>query len=83
MKRNAGTQQAITSHDLHLLAGIIEASASEGMHSFDQYLLELLRSGRVTEAAARHAATNWNRLEMEMRGYARQMPGILKRDADR
>ena len=83
MKRNAGTQQAISSNDLHLLTGIMEASASEGMHSFDQYLLHLLRNGRVTEEAARHAATNWNRLEMEMRGYARQMPGILKRDADR
>ncbi|MBE7499234.1 MAG: Flp pilus assembly complex ATPase component TadA [Verrucomicrobiales bacterium] len=83
MKRNAGTQEAISTNDLRLLAGIIEASASEGMHSFDQHLLHLLQDGRVTEAAARHAASNWNRLQMEMRGYARQMPGILKRDSDR
>ncbi len=83
MKRNAGTQQAISSNDINLLAGIIEASASEGMHSFDQHLLELLRNGRVTEATAQHAATNWNRLEMEMHGYAPHLPGILKRDSDR
>ena len=83
MKRNPGTQEAISTNDLNLLAGIIEASASEGMHSFDQYLLRLLQNGRVTEVAARHAASNWNRLMMEMHGYARPVPGILKPDSDR
>jgi twitching motility protein PilT len=81
MRRNAGALEAIARNDLPMLAGIIQASRSEGMHSFDQYLLELLRGGYVTEETARHFATNWNKLEMEMRGYAAPEPGILRPDA--
>jgi len=40
-RRNAGIAKAIRTNDLELLAGIIEASVNEGMHTFDQYLLEL------------------------------------------
>jgi twitching motility protein PilT len=83
MKRNAGTQDAIARNDLRLLTGHIEASLNEGMHSFDQYLMQLLKAGFVTLETARHYAVNWNRVEMESHGFAPEMPGILKPDPER
>jgi twitching motility protein PilU len=83
MKRNSGTQEAIVRNDLHLLTGHIEASLNEGMHSFDQYLMELLKNGFVTLETAKHYAVNWNRVEMESHGFAPASPGILKPDPDR
>lgn len=50
MRRTAATQEAIARNDLHLLTGIIEASAGEGMHSFDQHLRQLLEQQLVTRA---------------------------------
>lgn len=83
MRRNTGTQEAIARNDLHLLTGHIEASLNDGMHSFDQYLMQLLKGGYVTLETARHYAVNWNRVEMESHGFAPAMPGILKPDPDR
>jgi Tfp pilus assembly pilus retraction ATPase PilT len=83
MRRNAGTQDAIARNDLHLLTGHIEASLHEGMHSFDQYLMQLLKDGFVALETARHYAVNWNRVEMESHGFAPTMPGILKPDPER
>ncbi len=83
MRRNAATQEAIARNDLQLLSGIIEASLNEGMQSFDQHLLELLKRGEVTLETAKYYAVNWNRLEMEMHGYTSPMPGILKPDPQR
>ncbi len=82
MKRNAGTQEAIARNDLHLLTGHIEASLHEGMHTFDQYLMQLLKGGFVTSQTAQHYAVNWNRMEMEGRGFAPATPGILKPDPE-
>jgi pilus retraction protein PilT len=83
MRRTAATQDAIARNDLNLLTGIIEASMSEGMHSFDQHLLQHLKRECVTEETARYYAVNWNRLDMEMHGYAPSGSGILKRDSER
>ena len=83
MKRNAGTQDAIARNDLRLLTGHIEASFNEGMHSFDQYLMQLVKSEYVTMETARHYALNWNRVEMQSNGFAPAMPGILKPDPER
>lgn len=83
MRRNTATHDAIARNDPHLLTGVIEACANEGMHSFDQHLLQLLKSGRVTVDVAKYYAVNWNRLDMEMHGYAHSLPGILKPDVDR
>ena len=83
MRRNAGTQDAIARNDLRLLTSIIEASVNEGMHSSDQHLMQLLKNRCVTPETARYYAVNWNRLEMEMRGYSSSMPGILKPDIER
>jgi twitching motility protein PilT len=83
MKRNSGTQDAIARNDLHLLTGHIEASFNEGMHSFDQYLMQLLKSDYVTLETAKHYAINWSKVEMESHGFAPAMPGILKPDPER
>lgn len=79
MKRDAGVQAAIQSNDLHLLAGIIEAAVGQGMHSFDQYLVELLAERIISEETARHYAVNRHRLEMMLRGIITTVP-ILEPD---
>jgi twitching motility protein PilT len=78
MKRNVGIQDCIARNDLVLLAGHIEAAVNEGMHSFDQYLMQLLQNKYVTEDTARHYANNWNMVEMEMHGFIPSTSGILK-----
>ncbi|MDR3458648.1 MAG: PilT/PilU family type 4a pilus ATPase [Verrucomicrobiae bacterium] len=83
MKRNLGIQEAIARNDLHLLGGHIESSLHEGMHSFDQYLMQLRKSGRVSLETAMHYANNWNKVEMESHGFVPAMPGILKPDAEK
>jgi Tfp pilus assembly pilus retraction ATPase PilT len=83
MKRNLGIQDAIVRNDLRLLSGHIEASLNEGMHSFDQYLMQLRKSGRITLETAMHYANNWNKVEMEDHGFVPSMPGILKPDPEK
>lgn len=68
MKRDKGVEGAIQTNDLHLLTGIVEASVGQGMHSFDQYLTELLAAGHITEETARQYAANKHRLDMVLRG---------------
>jgi len=82
MRRNVGTQDAVARNDLALLASNIEASVNEGMHSFDQYLMLLLKNEYVTLETARHYAVNWNRVDMESHGFAPATPGILKPDPE-
>ena len=79
MKRDKGVQDAIQTNDLHLLGGIVEAAVVQGMHSFDQYLIELLAAGQIGEETARHYATNKHRLDMVLRGIVTNS-GILKPD---
>lgn len=83
MKRNVGTQDAVARNDLALLATNIEASVNEGMHSFDQYLMQLFKFKFVSLDTARHYANNWSRVEMEMHGFATSSGGLLKPDAER
>jgi twitching motility protein PilT len=78
MKRNVGIQDCIARNDMLLLAGHIEAAVNEGMHSFDQYLMQLLQSKYVTEDTARHYANNWSMVEMELHGFIPSSSGILK-----
>ena len=78
MKRNIGIQDCIVRNDMSLLAGNIEAANGEGMHSFDQYLMQLLKGQYVTEDVARHYANNWAMVEMEMHGFVPSTSGILK-----
>jgi len=82
MKRNLGIEEAIAHNDLHLLNGQIECSLHEGMHTFDQYLFQLYQSRRITLETAKHYAVNWNKVEMESRGFVPAMPGILKPDPE-
>ncbi len=79
MKRDSGVQEAIQSNDLRLLTGIIEVSVTQGMHTFDQYLLELLAAGIITEDVARHYAVNKHQLNLNLRGIVTNT-GILRPD---
>lgn len=82
MRRDAGVAEAIRENQPHLLQGIIEASNHVGMHSFDQYLQELLAAGVVSEEVARSHAVNRHRLELALRGIRTSAP-ILERDHNR
>ena len=79
MKRDTGVQEAIQTNNLHLLHGIVEAAVGQGMHSFDQYIIELLAAGRITEEVARHFSVNKHRLDMVLRGIVTNV-SILRRD---
>jgi twitching motility protein PilT len=82
LRRDAGVQEAIQTNNLHLLTGIMEVSLNQGMHTFDQYLLELLAEGVISEGTARHYATNKHRLDMALRGILTHTP-ILEPDPER
>jgi twitching motility protein PilT len=79
MKRDKGTQEAIQLNNLHLLLGVVEAAVGQGMHSMDQYLIELLAAGRISQEIARHYSTNKHRLDMVLRGIVTNV-SILKPD---
>jgi twitching motility protein PilT len=82
MKRDAGVEAAIQSNNLHLLTGIVEVSLNRGMHTFDQYLLELLAAEIVTRETALYFAVNKHKLDMALRGIQTYTP-ILRPDEDR
>ena len=82
MRRNAGVEEAIRANNLQLLTGIIEVSLNEGMHTFDQYLLELLATGVVTRETAERYAVNRHKLDLTLRGIA-TATGILRPDDGR
>ena len=69
LQRDKTLQQAIRQNELHRLTDIIEVCINQGMHSFDQYLIELLAAGIITEETARTYAVNKSRLERVLAGY--------------
>lgn len=69
MRRDAGVQKAIAENKLNLLSGIIEQAVDQGMHSFDQYLQELLAADVISREVALEFAVNRHRLEMTLRGF--------------
>lgn len=81
LRRDAGVQEAIQTNNLHLLTGIIEVSVNVGMHTFDQYLVELLAAGVISEETAKRYAVNKHRLEMTLRGIIAHTP-ILQTDRE-
>ena len=76
MKRDKTVQSAIQLNELNRLTEIIEVCTHQGMHSFDQYLIELMIAGVVKEDTARAFAPNRPRLDMLLAGY-RASQGIL------
>jgi twitching motility protein PilT len=82
LRRDAGVQEAIRENHLHLLSGIVESANHVGMHSFDQYLQELLAAGIVTEEVARSFSVNRHRLDLALRGIVVSQP-ILEPDPNR
>ena len=77
MKRDAGVRDAIASNDLTLLAGIIEAATHQGMHSFDQYLVELLAEDVIERDVAQTYAVNPASLDMRLRGIQTTRPILI------
>jgi Tfp pilus assembly ATPase PilU len=75
-------QEAILENNLHRLHGIVEASVHVGMHTFDQYLVELLAGGIITEETARRYAVHRHALDMQLRGI-QQPQAILRPERDR
>lgn len=82
MKRDRGIQDAIAANDLTLLAGIVESAVHQGMHSFDQYLFELLAAGVIDRETVEHYATNRHKLDLTLRGIT-HYGAILRPDAAR
>lgn len=80
LRSDEGVREAIRTHELNLLNGIIEASVNLGMHTFDQYLLELLAAGIVDDDTAHRFAVNRHKLDLTLRGIETSTP-ILRRDA--
>lgn len=77
MKRDWGVQEAIQTNNLHMLTGIIEVSVGQGMHTFDQYLIELLAAAIISRETAERHAVNKHKLDLRLRGIVTQM-AILK-----
>lgn len=77
MKRDLGVQEAIQTNNLELLTGIIEVSVGQGMHTFDQYLLELLAAAIISRETAERYAVNKHKLDLQLRGIVTQI-AILK-----
>ena len=75
-------QEAIQTNNLHLLTGIIEVSLNQGMHTFDQYLIELVAAKIISGETGRHYAVNKHKLDMALRGIVTYAQ-ILKPDEDR
>jgi twitching motility protein PilT len=82
MRRTAGVEEAIAENNLALLSGIIEVAINEGMHTFDQYLVELLAENVVSLDTARRFAVNKHKLDLTLRGIVTSA-GILRPDDDR
>lgn len=80
MRHDSGVENAIRSKNLTLLTGIIEAAIDQGMHSFDQYLQELLVAEIITEETARDYAVNRHRLELNLRGIKTNTPILIPGD---
>ena len=68
MRHDRGIENAIRDRNWPKLTGIIEAAVEQGMHSFDQYLLELLAAEVITEDTAQAYAVNRHRLDLTLRG---------------
>ena len=79
MKADSGIRGAIRNNELELLTGIIEMGIHQGMHSFDQYLQELMVEGIILEQTALTYAVNRHKLELTIRGVETATP-ILRRD---
>ncbi|MBI4658148.1 MAG: PilT/PilU family type 4a pilus ATPase [Verrucomicrobia bacterium] len=79
MRRDGGVQEAIRTNNLELLTAIIEVSLNQGMHTFDQYLTELLAAGIISRETALHYAVNKHKLDLTLRGIITHTP-ILKPD---
>jgi len=76
LRRDRTILSAIEQNELNRLTEILEVCTHQGMHSFDQYLTELMIGGFISEEVAKTYAANRHRLEMLLAGYQSNQ-GIL------
>jgi twitching motility protein PilT len=78
---NPGIAALIREDDLQQLPAAIAAGHEEGMQSFNQSLVELVKSGLVTQEAAEAASDNPDELKMNLQGIylSRDRGRILKK----
>ncbi len=68
MVNDATTQKAIIQNDLETLTDILEVSNNSGMHSFDQYLMELYVADVISKETLLEYAFNEHSIELKLRG---------------
>lgn len=83
MRQDSGIQQAILEGNFSMISGIMESALERGMHSFDQYLSELLAAGVVDRAVAMDYAVNRHHLELKLRGIQSNTPILYERGSKR
>lgn len=69
MMLNDGTiQKALIDNELECLTDILEVSNNIGMHSFDQYLMELYAAEVITKQTLLEYAVNEHSVDLKLRG---------------
>lgn len=71
------SRKAIVNDELELLVDILEVSNHCGMHSFDQYLMELFSAGIISRETLMDYAANPHAIDLRLRGI-KTHPSILK-----
>lgn len=74
--------ETIRKGNLQQLNELVEKGSSDGMHSFDQSLLELFRKGKITRESALENATSRNNLEWQL-SYDGKEGNLSGVDADK
>jgi twitching motility protein PilT len=78
MKMDQGIEEAIQKNRLTLLADIMEISNNQGMHTFDQYLMELLIAEIIDEKTAKQYAVNQHKFDLELQGISPQQKILVR-----
>ena len=65
---DATTRKAVIDNELELLTQVLEVSNNSGMHSFDQYLMELFIAGVIAPQTLMDYAVNKHAIDLKLRG---------------
>lgn len=77
MLNDATVRKAIVDNELECLSDILEVSNNAGMHSFDQYLMELYAAEVISKETLFEFAFNEHAIDLKLRGI-RTNQSILK-----
>ena len=68
MINDATTRKAIIDNDLETITDVLEVSNNSGMHSFDQYLMELYAAEIISKQTLLEYAFNEHSIDLKLRG---------------